>query len=274
MQKGNQIRRLTVLSLALSLAWSLQTVAAQGGPGVPGIDANKCLASKTMCVSQKIRGLLKCRENCQKSPTKCGQAQLDCEERAMNKFDGGANPARSCFAKVEARQNPAKPDTLCTTTGDTAAVEALVDDLVAQLIGALEAFCGDGVTEGTEICDDGVNDGTGPLGCLPGCQAPATCGNGVVEVPEVCDDGVNDGGEGECLPGCSGIQTCGDGIAEGTEICDDGVNDGGEGECAPGCVAIQTCGDGVAEGMEVCDDGVNDGGEGECLPGCSGIQIP
>ena len=55
----------------------------------------------------------------------------------------------------------------------------------------------------------------------------------VTEGTEACDDGVNDGGEAECLA-CAVIQTCGAGLIQGTEGCDDGNNAGGDG-CAADC---------------------------------------
>ena len=131
--------------------------------------------------------------------------------------------------------------------------------------------CGDGFVNGSEVCDDGTNDG-GEGECLPGCGGIQSCGDSVTNGTEVCDDGTNDGGEGQCLAGCGGIQSCGDSVTNGTEVCDDGTNDGGEGECLAGCGGIQSCGDSVTNGTEVCDDGTNDGGEGECLAGCGGIQ--
>ena len=43
-----------------------------------------------------------------------------CIQKAQDKFDGGADPTKGCFAKLEA-----KPP--CLTTGDTAALETQVD---------------------------------------------------------------------------------------------------------------------------------------------------
>ncbi|HEY6175053.1 MAG TPA: DUF4215 domain-containing protein, partial [Kofleriaceae bacterium] len=53
-------------------------------------------------------------------------------------------------------------------------------------------ICGDGVIEGNEACDDGVNDGHYG-GCMPGCMARAPfCGDSTVTTPpEACDDGTN-----------------------------------------------------------------------------------
>jgi hypothetical protein len=62
------------------------------------------------------------------------------------------------------------------------------------------------------------------------------CGDGIPNGTEICDDGFNDGGEGECLS-CYKVQSCGDGVPDGTEQCDDGTNDGtGPTGCLPGCV--------------------------------------
>jgi hypothetical protein len=144
--------------------------------GVPGTDPNKCLAGKTKCVNKKIAGLLKCRTKCQQSPTKCGQAQTDCETKVMDKFDGGPTPANGCFAKLEAKEDPMKPDSVCTTTGDTASVEAQVDDLAGEVVATLE-----GMPPSTPTCADlGLVTGfCSPPSGVPGggCYShfPGTC---------------------------------------------------------------------------------------------------
>jgi len=100
------------------------------------------------------------------------------------------------------------------------------------------------------------------------------CGNGVIEPPEVCDDGVNDNGYGGCSPNCMGLGPyCGDAIANGLfadggliEACDDGDTDPAD-ECVD-CEAA-FCGDGhVWSGVEICDDGANDDSYDGCAPGC------
>ena len=47
--------------------------------------------------------------------------------------------------------------------------------------------CGDGVVEGTEVCDDGNR--IGGDGCSANCDSLETCGNGVIDPTEQCDDG-------------------------------------------------------------------------------------
>lgn len=68
--------------------------------------------------------------------------------------------------------------------------------------------CGDGITEGTEECDDGnlfIGDGCTPF-CTrePDCTdgvCVAVCGDGVVFAPETCDDGNTRSGDG-CSSTC------------------------------------------------------------------------
>ena len=79
------------------------------------------------------------------------------------------------------------------------------------------------------------------------------CGDGIVNGDEVCDDGINDGSYGGCLPGCHGLGPfCGDGQVEpGIEACDDGRNLSTYGQpgCGPGCRAVPRCGDGRIDSL-------------------------
>jgi cysteine-rich repeat protein len=168
-------------------------------------------------------------------------------------------------------------------------------------------YCGDGFKNGTEQCDNGVNNGAPGSTCDASCNL--TCGNGVLDSGEQCDLGAakNTGAYGGCNANCTLAAYCGDGIKEGKEQCDDGKNDGTYGTCSPGCVLAPYCGDGIlqnppeacdlgaknsatayGQGMctnhctvapycgdgrvdpgEQCDDGVNSGKPGSCAPDCS-----
>jgi fibro-slime domain-containing protein len=99
------------------------------------------------------------------------------------------------------------------------------------------------------------------------------CGDGIVNGDEVCDDGINDGRYGGCMPGCHGLGPyCGDGMVEPRiEQCDDGrnVSTYGQAGCGPGCKTVPRCGDGRVDGLfgETCDDGntvSNDGCSDTC----------
>jgi fibro-slime domain-containing protein len=87
------------------------------------------------------------------------------------------------------------------------------------------------------------------------------CGDGIINGGEACDDGVNDGRYGGCAPGCAMPGPfCGDGVvASGVEQCDDGrnVSTYNQSGCGPGCKTVPRCGDGKVDGLwgETCDDG-------------------
>jgi len=171
--------------------------------------------------------------------------------------------------------------------------------------GEVAPFCGDGVKDLNEVCDDGnAQSGDGCAGdcgavetgfaCLvPGqaCTSTVFCGDGTIGGVETCDDGnltADDGCDASCQlepgwvcpdPGAAcEAASCGDGIVAGQEQCEDGNTMNGDGcssECAlepgykcdvPGMPCVPTvCGDGVAEGSEQCDDGNNDMGD-LCVP--------
>jgi uncharacterized repeat protein (TIGR01451 family) len=123
------------------------------------------------------------------------------------------------------------------------------------------AFCGDGILDPGEECDDGNNiDGDG---CQGNCLLPF-CGDGILDPGEECDDGNNidgDGCQGNCL-----LPFCGDGILDPGEECDDGNNIDGDG-CQGNCL-LPFCGDGILDPGEECDDGNNIDGDG-CQADCS-----
>jgi len=119
--------------------------------------------------------------------------------------------------------------------------------------------CGDLVTAGAEICDDGDAAAGG------GCSADCT----TVEDGFVCGDFLFG-----AFAGCHEI-VCNDGLIEGDETCDDGNVAPGDG-CDAACVTEDgffcpevgvachplVCGDNVAEGPEECDDGNTTPGDG------------
>ena len=170
----------------------------------------------------------------------------------------------------------------------------------------VHATCGNGISEGTEECDDG---NTAPAdGCTgeckvetdwacptPGspCISTVVCGDGRLSGNEACDDHNTLDGDG-CSADCSqvepgwGCQTpgvrcqpkCGDGISVGWEECDDGNTDADDG-CSASCKVEAgfacpdagdpchetVCGDDIQEGDESCDDGNTLPGDG-CTTDC------
>jgi len=91
---------------------------------------NKCLAGKTKCTEKKVAGLLTCYYKAQKAGT---AVDAGCLAKVQTKFDGGADPSRGCFAKLEAANNGP-----CLTTGDSGTMETRVDNFVGAVITALQ----------------------------------------------------------------------------------------------------------------------------------------
>lgn len=71
-------------------------------------------------------------------------------------------------------------------------------------------------------------------------EALPVCGDGIVEGDEVCDDGLNDGAYGGCSADCDALGPhCGDGHVDADEECDDGDGIDGNG-CNVDCVLSGT----------------------------------
>jgi hypothetical protein len=112
------LRRLAPLALVL---------VALAAPAVAQPTPNKCTAGKKACIAKKTQQLLACLAAADKKGL---AVDAGCIAKAKARFDGGAKPEKGCFAKLEAKQNPDKPATICPTTNDTAAVEAAIDGFV------------------------------------------------------------------------------------------------------------------------------------------------
>ncbi|MBI1948188.1 MAG: hypothetical protein HYS27_21035 [Deltaproteobacteria bacterium] len=120
--------------------------------------------------------------------------------------------------------------------------------------------CGDGVVDGTEVCDDG-----GAAGCAADCSA--------------VDAGFDCGGTFDAFAGCHQV-VCGDGIIDGDETCED--DDGASPAGGDGCSATCTLEDGFRCGApgEACTP-VPAGwtcsatwyGDAGCDCGCGAIDI-
>jgi cysteine-rich repeat protein len=141
-------------------------------------------------------------------------------------------------------------------------------------------FCGDGVRQPFEQCDDGINNGTDISDCSVTCQIEgiSSCGNGTLEKEkgEECDDGNTRNGDG-CNRLCKiEVGKCGDRIVQTArgEQCDD-ANQNNEDDCDNECqyVALSDCGDGVLNpATEQCDFGEEENSYAPnawCRPNCT-----
>jgi len=113
-----------------------------------------------------------------------------------------------------------------------------------------ESYCGDGILDDGEACDDGNN--TDSDGCSANCaiEPPpppppcSCCGDGTVNGSEQCDDGNHVDGDG-CSSTCTieeppPAPCCGDGTVDAGEECDDGNTMSGDG-CSEACTIEVTC---------------------------------
>lgn len=142
-------------------------------------------------------------------------------------------------------------------------------------------YCGDGIKNGAEECDNGLNISQYAMGganaCAAGCKLPGSCGDGVAQAGlEWCDLGTaeNTGGYDGCTASCGLGRYCGDGTVDqdGGEVCDQGNKNGGYGRpCGYDCQPAPFCGDGVRNGPEQCDLGTaeNTGEYGGCNDDCT-----
>ena len=126
-----------------------------------------------------------------------------------------------------------------TTTTDATESDTADTTTTTTTTGEPDPFCGDGNVDDGEECDDGNSeDGDG---CTAECK-DNVCGDGIVyEGTEVCDDGVNDNSYGGCNEDCSANGPgCGDGIlqAEEGEVCDTEEEFVG---CLSNCQQAQSC---------------------------------
>jgi large repetitive protein len=137
-------------------------------------------------------------------------------------------------------------------------------------------------TDFGEACDDGsknvasTDPSVGYGQCMSNCKRGGFCGDGVVNGFEGCDDGANDGTDHTCNPDCTTSTWCGDGLVqpEHGEECEPlSSNDP---DCLPTCRLTPACilnpypycGDGIVNGPEECDHGADNGKDGVCRADC------
>lgn len=181
---------------------------------------NACAAAKKLCVSKKTAALLKCHSKAEKPPSGLDPVKFAaCIQKAKTKFDGGPNPAKGCFAKLEAKYGVG-----CLTSGDTAALEAKVDAYVDDVVCALDSNGGTCPTPtatptpqptATPNCSNGQQDGgeTG-VDCGGGVCAPCGLGGGCLisghcVATTVCS-------AGQCVCG-AGLGDCNSNPTDGCE---------------------------------------------------------
>jgi len=202
-----------------------------------------------------------CCNDCRGDCTYCGDAVLTAPETcdpAITRCDCfSALPWPGCSNLACTLAVCAYDPTCCAVNWDAICVleaqyvPACVD--CARTCGLTCHFCGDGIVDPGEACDD--RNLAGEDGCSPAC-AFEVCGNAVLDGGEQCDDGNLLAGDG-CDPGCR--HECGNAIVDPGEQCDDG-NDVTEDGCEPNCSCTDSDGDGACNPADDCPHSANPGG--------------
>lgn len=95
-----------------------------------------CDAGKLKCIAARQACLLKVHAAAEKKGVTPDAAAL---QKCADAFDGGAKgEAQGCVGKIEGKQKPAKPKTVCSVTGQLAALEAAGDDFVTDMVTAID----------------------------------------------------------------------------------------------------------------------------------------
>ncbi len=89
---------------------------------------NKCDAGKTRCVDKKQACLLKVHGDAEKTGKPLDTEKL---QKCMDKFS-------ECVDKLERKQKPDKPDTVCSVTSDGPALESETDAFVTEVVDAID----------------------------------------------------------------------------------------------------------------------------------------
>jgi hypothetical protein len=120
---GAASRRATVLALAV-VAGSVVARPVDAGAQL----ANTCVAGKIKCTNVFASSVFKCVAAAYKKPPtfESEQKAQDCIRKARQKFGTAVSPKPGCIDKIEAKEDPAKSETVCPLGAD----EFGLDDIV------------------------------------------------------------------------------------------------------------------------------------------------
>jgi len=260
-------------------------ILALGGTARAQSPSAKCEAGKEKCITTLATGLLGCfsKDSAKPDPIKF----QPCIDKALAKYSGGADPAKGCFAKLEA-----KPP--CLTTGDTDEIGGRTQVLTQTVRFSLDPAappstlskcaagkfkCVGNLVKALLGCD-GKNTKKPDPAALSACIAKAqTKYTGGADATKGCfakleakppcvttgDSNTVDMQTETALGNLVPLLTCGNGVTGLGENCDDGNRTSGDG-CSATC-RTEVCGNGFIDPGETCDDGNTVDGD-DCPADC------
>jgi len=161
--------------------------------GAPPSGPNTCSGGKSLCLAKKVKGLLGCYRKAQAAGTAVDPA---CVQKVEDKFDGGSDPSKGCFAKLEAKQKPEKPASVCPVESDDAVAfsDYATDKLTCDLESDACPCCNDRCVDVTDGAPDTVTDRSVFMVCSDTCKMRTAfspeCGTcSGCEFGEICVEG-------------------------------------------------------------------------------------
>jgi len=120
------LKRLTVIAGGVLVGLAMTA-------NVAGAAQSKCLVSKNKCVAKKLGGLSKCHQKAETPGKPADPNDAGCIDKVVAKYDGGVDPTKGCFAKLEA-----KVGNDCINTNNSASLESLADACVNAIINDID----------------------------------------------------------------------------------------------------------------------------------------
>lgn len=216
------------------------------------------------------------------SPGECGDGTLDatetCDEGALNGTAGVGctsactpacvDPATDCGAAPACQVAACTTDDVCVFTADPIqdGTSCGTGEVCSNGACVSMGMCGNGITEGSEDCDFGMDSGS-TTGCNDNCTFSCTSST-------TCDD----------TNPCNGVETCGPVTVSGRQgqNCLPGTPENNGTSCGSGMICLNAactasaCGDSFATAPEECDDAnvaAGDGCENNCRFSCLSTDL-
>jgi cysteine-rich repeat protein len=175
-----------------------------------------------------------------------------------------------CFSPTGTAASGTDSDTSSTQAPLTSSTG---DDTTSATTGTSDASQSSGADTSTGAAastsgDTGNTDGGATTDATSASGDPEFCGDGIIQIGEACDDGPANGDARPCRSDCE-LAVCGDSLicsdCAPAETCDDG-NQIDDDACDLACQTT-SCGNQSVEPGEECDDGNQIAGDG-CSPRC------